>query len=68
MIRYSIERKEALLKKLLPPHNMTVAEIARNEGISPQTLYRITWPPILIRVNTNPFFDQCTFHFLLVRG
>jgi len=39
MIRYSQERKEALLKQLFPPHNMTVAEIARREGISPQTLY-----------------------------
>jgi len=37
--RYSSERREALLKKLLPPFNMTVAELARQEGISEQTLY-----------------------------
>lgn len=39
MVRYSSERKEAVLKKLLPPHNMTVMEVARSEGIAYQTLY-----------------------------
>ena len=39
MTRYSRERKEAVLKKLLPPFNATVAEIARQEDISIQTLY-----------------------------
>ncbi len=39
MARYSTERKEAILKKLLPPHNMTVSTLAREEGISEQTLY-----------------------------
>ena len=39
MARYSSERKEAILKKLLPPINMTVAEVARQEGMAPQTLY-----------------------------
>jgi transposase-like protein len=41
MSRYSPERKEALLKKLLPPINLSVAELARQEGVSEQTLY--TW-------------------------
>jgi len=36
---YSIERKEAVLKKLLPPISSTVAEIAKEEGISVNTLY-----------------------------
>ena len=39
MPRYAPERKEALLIKLLPPHNLSVAELARQEGISEQTLY-----------------------------
>jgi len=39
MTRYSSERREAILSKLLPPQNMTVAEVARREGISEQTLY-----------------------------
>jgi len=39
MARYSSERKAALLKKLLPPVNLSVAELARQEGISEQTLY-----------------------------
>ncbi|PTL90329.1 transposase, partial [Halomonas sp. SYSU XM8] len=33
------ERREAILKKLLPPHNRTVAEVAQEEGISVATLY-----------------------------
>ena len=36
---YSIERKESILKKLLPPINKTVVEVASEEGISAQTLY-----------------------------
>jgi transposase-like protein len=39
MPRYSPERKAALLKKLLPPLNLSVAEVARQEGISEVTLY-----------------------------
>ena len=39
MARYSNERKEAVLKKLLPPLNMTVTEVAKQENISVQTLY-----------------------------
>ena len=34
MASYSSERKEAILKKMAPPHNMTVAELASQEGIS----------------------------------
>ena len=41
MARYSDERKQAVLKKLLPPLNMAVAEVAKQEGIAFQTLY--TW-------------------------
>ncbi|WP_351189824.1 transposase [Shewanella sp. TB4-MNA-CIBAN-0142] len=44
MARYSSERKEAVLKKLLPPHNMTVMEVARSEGIAYQTLYHCKRP------------------------
>ena len=39
MPRYSEERKAAVLAKLSPPHSMTVAALARQEGISDQTLY-----------------------------
>lgn len=39
MARYSAERKAVILRKLLPPHNLTVAEVAREEGISEATLY-----------------------------
>ena len=41
MARYSAERKEAILKKLLPPHNMSVPALAKEEGVSDCTLY--TW-------------------------
>ncbi len=36
---YSIERKEAVLKKMLPPNNCSIAELAQQEGISDATLY-----------------------------
>lgn len=39
MARYSSERKEAVLKKMLPPLNMTISQVSEQEGISPQTLY-----------------------------
>ncbi|UTV26398.1 IS3 family transposase [Photobacterium atrarenae] len=39
MPRYSEERKAAILKKLLPPHNKTIPEVAAEEHISEATLY-----------------------------
>ncbi|WP_410402937.1 transposase [Halopseudomonas pelagia] len=39
MPSYAPESKEALLRKLLPPHNLSVAELAQQEGMSEQTLY-----------------------------
>ena len=39
MPRYLAERKNSVLKKLLPPHNLGVPEVAESEGISPGTLY-----------------------------
>ena len=39
MPRYSDERKAAVLKKLLPPVNRSVPDVAKEEGISEQTLY-----------------------------
>jgi transposase len=36
---YSLERKNAVLAKLLPPHNRSVPDVAREEGISDKTLY-----------------------------
>lgn len=38
--RYSAERKSAVLKKLLPPHNHRAASVATEEGISDATLYK----------------------------
>lgn len=38
-MRYPKERKEAILRKLLPPHNRTVPALAAEEGISEATLY-----------------------------
>jgi hypothetical protein len=37
--RYSSERKETVLKKLLPPHSLPVSEVASREGISVGSLY-----------------------------
>jgi transposase-like protein len=38
-MRYPNERKEAVLKKMMPPHNRTIPDISREEGISEATLY-----------------------------
>ena len=39
MARYSTERKQNILSKLLPPLSMSVAEVAAQEGISTATIY-----------------------------
>ncbi|CAK2968733.1 hypothetical protein VCRA2119O241_500012 [Vibrio crassostreae] len=39
MSRISVERKETILKKLLPPYSMPVKEVSEEEGISTVTLY-----------------------------
>ena len=39
MSTYSTERKQAILSKLLPPNNKSVAQVAREEGVAEQTLY-----------------------------
>lgn len=36
---YPLERKEAVLKKMLPPNNKSIKELAREEGISEGTLH-----------------------------
>jgi transposase-like protein len=38
-MKYSEERREAILRKLLPPDSRSVAEVAAEEGISVPTLY-----------------------------
>lgn len=39
MPRYSVERKNAVLKKLLPPENQSTPVVSASEGISEATLY-----------------------------
>jgi transposase-like protein len=36
---YSRERKEAVLKKMMPPHHRPIPQLAEEEGISVATLY-----------------------------
>ena len=38
-MKYSEERKEAVLKKMMPPHNRAIPDIAKEESISEATLY-----------------------------
>jgi transposase-like protein len=38
-VKYSAERKEAILKKMMPPHNKPLSQLAEEEGISEATLY-----------------------------
>ena len=39
MPRYSIERKAAVLDKMLPPNNLSIPEVSYQEGISQGCLY-----------------------------
>ena len=39
MPRYSIERKAAVLDKMLPPQNLSIPEVSNQEGISQGCLY-----------------------------
>src|SRR5271168_5179857 len=41
MKAYSAERKEAMLRRMMPPENAPVSALARETGITEQTLY--TW-------------------------
>ena len=41
MKRYSAERKESILRRMMPPENKLISELARENGITEQTLY--TW-------------------------
>ena len=36
---YSLERKESVLKKMLPPDNQSIAQLSKAEGIAEATLY-----------------------------
>ncbi len=38
-MRYSPERKEAVLRKMMPPHNRPIKQLAQEEGISEATLF-----------------------------
>ena len=39
MAQYSLERKQAILDKLLSPKLISIAQLARDENIAEQTLY-----------------------------
>lgn len=39
MTNYSQERKDAILKFLLPPYNMTISAVAKQENISTKNIY-----------------------------
>lgn len=39
MTRYSPERKEAVLQKMMPPHNVPIPQLSEDTGISEATLY-----------------------------
>ena len=36
---YSLERRSAVLKRMLPPNNVAILQLSREEGISEGTLY-----------------------------
>lgn len=38
-MKYSQERRESVLRKMMPPHNRSISQLAEEEGISEPTLY-----------------------------
>ena len=38
-MRYSPERKESVLRKMMPPHNRSIKQLAQEEGILEATLF-----------------------------
>lgn len=39
MSQYAVERKESMVRRLLPPENASISALARESGISESTLY-----------------------------
>jgi len=39
MKRYSAERKESVIQKMMPPHSVPIPRLAQESGISDVTLY-----------------------------
>ncbi len=58
MTYYSPERKAALLKMLLPPFNLSMAEVSRREGVSEISLYnwrkKVSAEGIAVSENKQP--------------
>ena len=54
MPRYSEERKAAVLKKLLPPQNRSVVQVAAEEGISDVTPLT---QPFIAGIQNGRFFS-----------
>lgn len=50
--KYSPERKNAILCKLLPPNSEPIPQVAREEGIPEDTLY--TWKRKALNKDANP--------------
>ncbi|NIA18961.1 MAG: hypothetical protein GWP07_00775 [Xanthomonadaceae bacterium] len=50
-MRYPKERKESILKKMMPPNNQIIADLAKAESISDGTLYKMksSWENIVER-------------------
>jgi transposase-like protein len=48
---YSLERKAAVLKRMLPPNSVAIRQLSREEGISEATLF--SWRAEARTVNTK---------------
>lgn len=46
MNTYSPERKAAVITKMMPPHNLSINEIARQENIPDNPLYASCFDPV----------------------
>jgi len=57
MKRYSLERKESVIQKMMPPHNIPIPRLAKETGISDVTLYN--WRK-QINVVSDMLWQWCT--------
>jgi transposase-like protein len=70
MKRYSAERRESVIQKMMPPHNIPIPRLAEETGISDVTLYTcrkqarveggaVPPDPSLVSKNSTQVMGEC---------
>ncbi len=61
------EHKEAILKKLLPPHNMTITEFCKKHHITQSSFYKHK-KLLSAKTNTNHQYEIGVICFILTKS